>query len=91
MELTDDNLRELFQLFTSVSRYERKQIYEPESLEHFSKVRLEEEYELHEAKKEYACDAWRAVVFFLHARGYRLLDDKGREHTLDFVENLFFE
>jgi hypothetical protein len=32
-------------------------------------------YELREEKREFALDAWRAVTFFLHSKGYALTKD----------------
>jgi hypothetical protein len=87
MTLSDDDLREIFGLFTSPSRYERDQIYKP-GIHFFESVDLKEEYELTEEKVELARDAWRAVIAFLHRHGYEL--KKGSQIIpLSFIEKEF--
>ena len=79
--LSEEDLKEIFGLFTSVSEYERNQIYDQRSGHYFPNADLSEEYSLTEEKREYALDAWRAVTFFLHSKGYSLFKD-GREISL---------
>ncbi|MFH1732190.1 MAG: hypothetical protein ABIF82_11160 [Planctomycetota bacterium] len=88
MQLSDNDLRGLFSLFTSVAKEERDQIYDDRTGHHFPRVDLSEEYELTEPKKEYALDAWRAVLYFLYRRGYALYKDD-RALGLDWAEDEF--
>jgi hypothetical protein len=88
MEPSDDDLREIFALFTSCTKQERGQVYDVRNEHYFLNVDLSEEYELTEPKKEYALDAWRAVLFFLSRRGFSL--SKGGETiVLDWIEDEF--
>jgi hypothetical protein len=86
--LTEDDLKEIFSLFTSSSKYERDQIYDRNSSHHFLKVESQDEYTLTEEKREYALDAWRAVIYFLHSKGFSLCKDTERSE-LSFIENNF--
>ena len=73
--LSEDDLKELFSLFTSSTVYEREQLYDPHSRHYLFDVELSEEYSLNEEKREYALDAWRAVIYFLYRKGYSLCKD----------------
>jgi len=88
--LSESDLKELFALFTSVTKYEKRRIYDPANDDHFLKTNLAEEYSLTEEKREYALDAWRAVLYFLHLRGYKLtrIDE---EIDLSFSEDEFID
>lgn len=86
--LSDDDLKELFSLFSSPSKHEEKEVYTENNAHYFRKVDLREEYELCMPKREFAVDAWRAVLFFLHARGYDLIKD-GKTIDLSFSEDEF--
>jgi hypothetical protein len=86
--LSEDDLKEIFSLFTSSTRYERDQVYDKHSGHHFSDVESLEEYTLTEEKREYALDAWRAVIYFLHSRGYSLYQD-GEPCNLSFIDDYF--
>jgi hypothetical protein len=88
--LSESDLKELFALFTSATRYEKRQIYDPTSDDHFLNTNLAEEYSLTEEKREYALDAWRAVLYFLHLRGYKLTRI-GEEIDLSFSEDEFID
>jgi len=88
MQLSDNDLRELFSLFTSAAIEEKNQIYDDRTEHYFPRVDLSEEYELTEPKKEYALDAWRAVLYFLYRRGYTLYKD-GQAFGLDWAEDEF--
>jgi hypothetical protein len=68
--LSEEDLKEIFALFTSPADEEVKQIYDETSEFHFGRVSLAEEYSLTQEKREFAVDAWRAVNRFLHRRGY---------------------
>lgn len=86
--LTEEDLKEVFSLFTSSTAYEREQVYEPQSGHYFLDVALSEEYSLTQEKREYALDAWRAVIYFLHMKGYSLCK-AGKEIDLSFSEEEF--
>jgi len=73
--LNDRDLREIFSLFASPTKYERDEVYQEESSHYFEQVNLSDEYELCEEKRDFALDAWRAVTFFLYTRGYALTKD----------------
>jgi hypothetical protein len=66
----DDELRE-----------QRKQIYDDKEPNHYRREDLAEEYALTQGKREFAEDAWRAVIYFLHRKGFTLLRD-GVEYDL---------
>ena len=77
--LTEENLQEIFALFTSPSNEEKEQVYDPSCRFYFGKQDLTAEYSLTEERKEFAVDAWRAVTYFLHRHGYSLVKD-GNEY-----------
>jgi hypothetical protein len=78
---SEEDLRELFALFTSPADEEISQIYDEASKFHFKKENLSEEYSLTQEKREFAIDAWRAVNYFLQRHGYSFArDDVGRGH-----------
>ncbi len=70
--LSDRDLKEVFSLFSSPTKYERDEIYQRDGNHYFEEINLSDEYELCEEKREFALDAWRAVTFFLHSKGYAL-------------------
>lgn len=86
--LTEDDLKEIFSLFTSSTKYERDQVYDKNSGHHFLDIESLDEYSLTEEKREYALDAWRAIIYFLHSRGYSLNKDDWRS-DLSFIEDAF--
>ena len=86
--LSEDDLKEIFSLFTSSTKYERDQVYDKNSGQHFSEIKPLDEYTLTEEKREYALDAWRAVVYFLHSKGYSLCQD-GERRDLSFIDDYF--
>jgi hypothetical protein len=88
MELSDDEIREIFALYTSCTKYERDQIYDESSEHYFLNVDLCEEYEQVGPTKEYALDSWRAVLFFLYRKGFSL-HKGGHSIDLDWAENEF--
>ena len=88
ISLTEDDLKEIFSLFTSSTKYERDQVYDKNSGHHFLEVEPFDEYTLTEEKREYALDAWRAVIYFLHSKGYSLCKDSERG-DLSFIEDDF--
>ncbi len=88
MSPSEADLKEIFQLFTSVSLEEREAVYDSSSPHCLGNVCLDDEYELCEPKREYALDAWRAVLSFLRTRNYSLVKD-GQVVDLSFIEDQF--
>ena len=41
-------------------------------------------------KREFALDAWRAVIYFLHSKGYSLYKD-GQQVSLHFSDEEFID
>jgi hypothetical protein len=70
--LDEDDWKELFALYTSCTEEERRQIYQEGSPHYYQKTDLGAEYTYSAEKREFAVDAWRAVLFFLHRRGFVL-------------------
>jgi hypothetical protein len=77
-KLSDDDTRELFALFSSPTAEEIERIYSSEDPLFFRNEDIAKEYSLVQERGEYARDAWRAVMYFLHRHGYRVTKD-GRE------------
>ncbi|HWR13333.1 MAG TPA: hypothetical protein VN577_00785 [Terriglobales bacterium] len=75
VQLSNDDYQELFALFTSTTREELEQIYMANSQDYFRNEKVLEEYELTQEKGEFALDAWRAVMYFLHRHGFVLSKD----------------
>jgi len=75
VEFSEDDFREVFALFSSSSAYELGQAYDPSSEHYFQRLDLSEEYDLSYEKREFAIDALRAVLTFLHRHGYRVEKD----------------
>lgn len=88
LTLDEDDLKAIFSLFTSPSNYEKGQIYQWDSGHYYLDVDLSEEYQLSEEKREYARDAWRAVISFLHSKGFALWDS-GKVIDCSFIEHEF--
>lgn len=76
IELSEEELKEIFALITSCTRYEYNQVYSGGEYS-YHRENLDEEYEFCGEKREIARDAWRAVLLFLHRHGYSL--KKGNE------------
>ena len=74
-QLSDDDLRELFALFSSPTEEEVAQIYSVQERVFFRNEDLTEEYSLVQEKGDYARDAWRAVTYFLRRHGYKVTKD----------------
>jgi hypothetical protein len=70
--LTDDELREIFALFSSPTDYERQQAYDKTETHFYEREDLSREYTLTQERREFAEDAWRAISYFLYRRGFRL-------------------
>lgn len=83
--LEDEDLKEIFSLFCSPTKYEVEQIYSDKSSLSYRNVNLQEEYSVTLEKKEFSIDAWRSILLFLHRKGVNLLKD-GEEINLSFIE-----
>jgi hypothetical protein len=90
IELNENDLKEIFSLLTSCTIHERNEIYEESSNHYYLKVDLMEENSLTQEKREFALDAWRAVLYFLHSKGYSLCK-AGQQVVLDFSNEEFIE
>jgi len=88
--LSEDDLKEIFALFSSATKFEKLQVYDEQSEHYFHNVQLSEEYSLTEETREFALDAWRAVISFLNSKGYSLCED-GRIVRLSFSDNEFID
>ena len=86
--LSDTDLKEIFELFSSCSKDELTHVYNRSSSAYFELTDLDEEYELTQPKREFAVDAVRGVLAFLSRRGYRL-DNGEKVVALDNVADLF--
>jgi hypothetical protein len=86
--LSEDHLKEIFALFSSVSTYELREIYNPQAINYYMNENLAEEYELTLPKDEFARGSWQAVIYFLYRHGYQL--KKGDQIIeLDFIKKEF--
>lgn len=86
--IEDADIQEIFGLFTSATKYERDQIYDPSSPHYYKRLNILEECSISEEKKEFALDAWRSVLGLLSRNGFTLLKD-GKEIALKFTEEEF--
>ena len=90
IELSENDLKEIFSLLTSCTIQERDQIYDESSDHYYLKVEPLLEYSLTQEKREFALDAWRAVSYFLHVKGYTLCK-AGQQFPLDFSNEEFID
>ena len=90
IELSEDDLKEIFSLLTSCTIHERNQIYDESSEHHYLKVDPLLQYSLTQEKREFALDAWRAVIYFLHLKGYSLCR-AGQQIPLGFSDEEFID
>jgi hypothetical protein len=88
IDFAERDFKEVFSLFTSATLHELNQIDDPTNDHYFERVNLMEEYELSYEKREFAIDALRAVLAFLHRHGYQLEKD-GKTVKLDGIPMLF--
>ena len=70
--LNDEDLRELFALFSSPTDDELRQVFDASHTNFYKLENLDAEYSLTQEKREFADDAWRAVTYFLYRRGFKL-------------------
>ena len=78
---TDQDLREIFALFSSPTDYERQQVYDETNAHFYGLEDLLSEYTLTQEKREFAEDAWRGVIHFLSRNGF-VLSKNGKEYDL---------
>ena len=90
IDLSEDDFKEIFALFTSATKFEKLQVYDVQNEHYFKNVQLAEEYSLTEETREFALDAWRAVISFLNSKGYSLSKD-GRIVSLTFSDDQFID
>ncbi len=90
MNVSNDDLKELFELLTSSTKYELEKVFDSSSSDYYKNVNLADEYEVTQPKREYALEAWNAVTYFLHRHGYSLAKD-GEILRLDFAEDNFLD
>jgi hypothetical protein len=79
--LAEEDLQEIFALFSSPADEERTQVYDQASDFYFRRLNLADEYSLNEEKKEFAVDAWRAITYYLYRHGYEITKD-GEKYDL---------
>lgn len=70
--LSDEDMQELFALFSSPTDDELHQVFDPSHTNFYKLENLDAEYSLTQERREFAEDAWRAVTYFLHRKGFRL-------------------
>ncbi len=75
IDFTEDDLKEVFALFSSPTKYELQQSFDPNSEHYLKQVLLFDEYELSQDKREFAIDALRSVLAFLHKHNYQIEKD----------------
>ena len=90
LELSNDDLKEVFSLFSSSTTYEINQIYDVNNDLYFKLENLNEEYELVLEKKEFALGSLRAVLYYLVTHGYEV--KKGNNKIdLEDIKKTFFD
>lgn len=87
--LDEKDLKEIFGLFTSSTKDEKTQTYQRGKGHYFEDEDLSKEYTLTQEKREFALDAWRAVISLLHARGFSVAKENGEKVDLVFIEDEF--
>ena len=91
ISLSEDDLKEIFALFCSATRFEKLQVYDEQNDHYFHNVQLSEEHSLTEETREFALDAWRAVISFLNSKGYSLSKDGRVIIKLSFSDDEFID
>ena len=90
VDFSEGDFREVFALFTSSTAHELRQIDDPTSEHYFERENIREECEICSDKREFAIDALRAVIAFLHRHGYRIEKD-GKVLSLAGISEHFIE
>ena len=88
IEFSETDLQEVFGLFSSPSKDELNWNYDQDRHDFFECITLSEEYELVQEKREFALDALRATLFYLHRVGYRIEKD-GKIVSLAGIQEFF--
>jgi hypothetical protein len=81
INLEEQDLQEIFGLFSSVTGEEKHRLFDSSDRLFFRNEELDEEYQLNQEKREFAIDAWRAVAYFLYRHGYTVFKN-GQECDL---------
>jgi len=89
-EISGEDFKEIFALYTSSTKYARDQIYDVNCIHFFRNEDLAAEYSPSLDKREFAVDAWRAVLYFLHKHGFSAYKD-GVVYDLSFSDAFFAE
>jgi hypothetical protein len=87
--LEEKDLKEIFGLFSSPTKNEKAQSYQRRGGHYFEDENLSEEYNLTQEKREFALDAWRAIISFLHAHDFTVAAKSGEKVDLSFIEKEF--
>ncbi len=85
LELNDDLAKEVFALLSCSTDYEAGLAYDSTSPDFWKNENLEADYEVSQAKREFALDALRGVLNYLQHHGYQLTQDG---EPVDFSEAL---
>ena len=89
LKFSDEDLKEIFAVFSSPTKYEFNQINNPGTDVYYKSLILKEEYELNMPKREFAIDALRAVLYFLTKNGYEIKKDNKKIDLTDIID-LFY-
>jgi hypothetical protein len=90
MKLEEKDYREIFALFTASTRTEREQVYDNKSEHFYENVNLDKVYDVSMECREFALDAWRAVLTHLKRKGFKLAKD-GRISSLGFIDDEYVD
>jgi len=90
LEISEEDFKEIFALYTSSTKYERDQTYDVNCIHFFRNEDLNAEYSPSLDKREFAVDAWRAVLYFLYKHGFSAYKD-GVVYDLSFTDAFFAE
>lgn len=77
-ELNDDLLKEVFALLTSSTNYEVELAYDAKNPDYWKNEDLTEDFDVTQPKREFALDALRGVLNWLHRHQFQLMQD-GKE------------
>ena len=89
LQFNDDDLKEVFALFSSVSLHELEQVYDPAHNLFFQNENLGAEYELSQQRRDFAIDALRSVLYYLHRHGYELRKEEYADNLTWVHKELF--
>ena len=89
LNITDNDLKEIFSIFCSCTKHELKQIYNSKDHLYYLHLNLSDDYNLNEKKREYALDSIRSIFYWLHKNGYCISKD-GKIDNLNWIEEYFY-